>query len=134
MSATTDQTGAAQCSIRIDKWLWFARFFKSRSLAAKLCTGNRVRVNRRVVAKASATIRVGDVLTFPQGARIRVVKIISLGTRRGPAAEAAALYQDLTPPDEPRDTGETKRSRGARPTKADRRAIARLKEGPGAGS
>lgn len=132
MSVPADRIGAESGSIRIDKWLWFARFFKSRSLAAKLCTGNRVRVNRRVVGKPSATIRIGDVLTFPQGSRIRVVKIVSLGTRRGPAVEAAALYEDLTPPAEPRDAGAEQRPRGGRPTKAGRRAIVRLKEGPAA--
>ena len=125
---TTDQTGLDQATIRIDKWLWFARFFKSRSLAAKLCAGNRVRVNRQVVAKSSATIRVGDVLTFPQGSRIRVVKILALGSRRGPAAEAATLYQDLTPPRERAET-DPRPTRGPRPTKAERRAIDRLKRG-----
>lgn len=122
---TSDQTGSDQDTIRIDRWLWFARFFKSRSLAAKLCVGNRVRVNRQVVGKSSATIRVGDVLTFPQGRRIRVVKILALGTRRGPASEAATLYEDLTPPPTTQDVP----ARGGRPTKADRRAITRLKEG-----
>jgi ribosome-associated heat shock protein Hsp15 len=127
---SADQTGPGQATIRIDKWLWFARLFKSRSLAAKLCAGNRVRVNRRVVAKSSASIRVGDVLTFPQGSGIRVVKILALGTRRGPAPEAATLYDDLTPQPSPQDAPEPRQVRGGRPTKAGRRAIVRLKEGP----
>ena len=126
---TTDPNGAEQASIRIDKWLWFARFFKSRSISAKLCGGSRVRVNRQVVGKSSATIRVGDVLTFPQGSRIRIVKILALGTRRGPASEAMTLYQDLTPPPTPEESA-PRPPRGGRPTKADRRAITRLKEGP----
>ena len=130
----TDQTGLDQGTVRIDKWLWFARFFKSRSLAAKLCTGNRVRVNRRVVGKSSATIRVGDVLTFPQGSRIRVVKILALGTRRGPAPDAATLYDDLTPPPSSQNASEPSQARGGRPSKAGRRAIVRLKEGPISGS
>jgi ribosome-associated heat shock protein Hsp15 len=93
-----------------------------------------VRVNRRVVGKSSATIRVGDVLTFPQGTRIRIVKILSLGTRRGPAAEAATLYDDLTPAPEPDAIPAPPKPRGGRPTKAGRRAITRLKEGPDPGS
>ncbi len=87
---------------RLDKWLWFARFFKTRSLAAKLCEAERVRVNRIRVTKAHQPIRVGDVLTFPQARQIRVVRVLALGTRRGPAAEAQRLYEDLAPPDEAR--------------------------------
>ena len=83
--------------LRADKWLWHARFFKSRTLAAKLCTGRKVRINRQPIAKASTTVKTGDVLTFPQGNRIRVVKIVALGVRRGPASEAQSLYEDLTP-------------------------------------
>jgi ribosome-associated heat shock protein Hsp15 len=116
----------ADGALRLDKWLWHARFFKSRSLAAKLCAGSRVRVNRRVVSKPSATVRVGDVLTFPQAERIRVVRVAALGTRRGPAPEAAALYEDLSPPE--RASAAARRIPGAgRPTKAERRAIDRLK-------
>lgn len=121
---------------RLDRWLWFARFFKSRSLAGKLCAGQKVRVNRRLVGKASATVRVGDVLTFPQGNRIRVVRILDLGVRRGPAAEAQQLYDDLTPasPPPPRRAtsvaGERERGSG-RPTKRERRAIDRLHDDAG---
>ena len=82
-------------ALRLDKWLWFARFFKSRSLAAAICTGGRVRVNRQPIAKAHYAIRPGDVLTFPQGRTIRVIRVMALGVRRGPAGEAAALYEDL---------------------------------------
>ena len=82
---------------RLDKWLWFARFFKTRGLAAKLCEAERVRVNRNVVAKAHQAVRVGDVLTFPQARQIRVVRILALGDRRGPASEARTLYEDLAP-------------------------------------
>lgn len=90
---------------RLDKWLWFARFFKTRSLAAKLCEAERVRVNRIVVAKAHQAVRVGDVLTFPQARQIRVVRILALGGRRGPASEARTLYEDLAPVGGP--SGET---------------------------
>ncbi|WP_417267276.1 RNA-binding S4 domain-containing protein [Celeribacter baekdonensis] len=85
-------------SLRLDKWLWYARFFKTRSLAAKIVTGGHVRVNANKVSKASTAVGAGDVLTFAQGNHIRVVKLIACGTRRGPAPEAQALYQDLSPP------------------------------------
>jgi len=81
--------------MRLDKWLWFARFCKSRSLATKLCEAGRVRLNRVVIEKAAAQVRPGDVLTFPQGTQIRVVRVLSLGLRRGPASEARGLYEDL---------------------------------------
>jgi ribosome-associated heat shock protein Hsp15 len=86
-------------SIRLDKWLWRARFFKSRALASKLCAAGRVRIDGEVVTKAHAAVRPGHVLTFPQARDIRVVRVVSLGARRGPAAEARTLYEDLV--DEP---------------------------------
>jgi ribosome-associated heat shock protein Hsp15 len=87
----------AENSIRLDKWLWHARFFKSRTRASALCEAGRVRVGGRIVAKAHHTIRVGDVLTFPQGNRIRVVRVSAITPRRASAPEAAALYEDLAP-------------------------------------
>ncbi len=81
--------------IRIDKWLWQARFFKSRSLAADLVSGGRVRVNGQPVAKPSRLIGPGDVLTFPQGHDIRVIRVLDCGTHRGPASEAQALYREI---------------------------------------
>ena len=70
--------------LRADKWLWQARFFKTRSLSAKLITGSHLRVNSNKIIKASATVKVGDVLTFPQGNHVRVIQIDAIGTRRGP--------------------------------------------------
>lgn len=110
--------------LRLDKWLWHARFFKSRSLAARVCAGGRVRVNRKPRDKPAAAVRVGDVLTFPQGGRIRVVAVAALGERRGPASEAALLYEDLAPP----DSGEATPRAGRRPTKAGRRALDRWRD------
>ena len=86
-------------SIRLDKWLWHARFFKTRSLAARAVAEGRVRLNAERVEKPAQSVGPGDALTFPQGNRIRVVRVRALGTRRGPAPEAQALYEDLTPPD-----------------------------------
>jgi ribosome-associated heat shock protein Hsp15 len=81
----------------LDKWLWQARFCKSRGLAAELIEAGSVRVNGTRVSKPGRDISPGDVLTFPQGARIRVVRVLALGLRRGPAPEAQALYLDLDP-------------------------------------
>lgn len=119
--------------LRLDKWLWFARFLKSRTMAAQLCAAGRVRISGRVVSKPSQTVKVGDVLTFPLGPHVRVIEVKALGVRRGPAEEARALYDDLSPP-QPRAAGSTdplplpgSREAGAgRPTKAERRAIDRL--------
>ena len=82
-------------SVRLDKWLWFARFRKSRSLAADLCLAGRVRINRQIVQKPAAPVHVGDVVTVPVGAEIRVVRVEKLGERRGPPAEARLLYVEL---------------------------------------
>jgi ribosome-associated heat shock protein Hsp15 len=82
-------------TIRLDKWLWQARFFKSRGLAARSIGEGRVRVNAVRVTKPASVVRVGDGLTFVQGGSVRVLRIVALGTRRGPAPEAQALYEDL---------------------------------------
>jgi len=81
--------------LRLDKWLWQARFFKTRTLAAKIAERRKVRINRTLVTKPHYRVRPGDVLTFPQGREIRVVRILALGIRRGPAPEARMLYEDI---------------------------------------
>ena len=106
--------------------MWQARFFKTRSLATRLVAEGHVRVNAVRVSKPATAVGPGDVLTFPQGARIRVVRITGLGIRRGPATEAQTLYDDLTP--EREDAASTERS-GPRPTKRDRRALDALRSG-----
>ena len=83
---------------RLDKWLWYARFAKTRSLASKLCADGRIRIDGTVVDKPGAPLRPGQVLTFALGRHVRVIEVVSLGTRRGPATEARALYRDLAPP------------------------------------
>lgn len=80
---------------RLDKWLWQARFVKSRALAAQLIEKRRLRINQTLVTKTHYRVRPGDVLTFPQGARVRVVRVLAIGTRRGPPHEARTLYEDL---------------------------------------
>ena len=112
----------SELKIRLDKWLWHARFFKTRTLAAKVVSGGHVRVNANKVSKPSAAVLAGTVLTFPQGNQIRVIKIVELGTRRGPASEAQTLYEDLSPPEEKISREQTPRG-GVRPTKKDRRSL-----------
>lgn len=116
---------------RLDQWLWQARFFRSRSLAAQQCAAGRVRCDGAVVAKPSHIVRPGSVLTFVQGRHIRVVKVVAIGERRGPAAEAQCLYEDLAPPSEatrlaPDSQGSRERGSG-RPTKRQRRDTDRLR-------
>ncbi|MBM3642900.1 MAG: RNA-binding S4 domain-containing protein [Alphaproteobacteria bacterium] len=81
--------------MRLDTWLWQARFFRSRSLACRFIETQRPRMDGRVVEKAHAIVRPGSVVTFAQGARVRVVRVVSLGERRGPAPEARTLYEEI---------------------------------------
>lgn len=128
-----DQSVAAP-AMRLDKWLWYARFFKTRTIAAKSVASGAIRVNGVRVAKPSASVRVDGVLTFPLGAHIRVIRILELGERRGPASEAHALYQDLAPPKPPEareraPAAPAAREPGAgRPTKRERRETDRLRD------
>lgn len=110
--------------LRLDKWLWFARFFKTRSLAAARVAAGGVRINGERVTKRATTVGAGDVLTFAQGRVVRIVEVVAIGARRGPAPEAQALYTDMTPqslppeevvPENPKFEGK------GRPTKRDRR-------------
>jgi ribosome-associated heat shock protein Hsp15 len=80
---------------RLDKWLFQARFFKGREMASAVVTEGHLRLNGQRCTKPGHSVGPGDVLTFPQGNRIRVVRVLSLGERRGPAPEAQALYEDL---------------------------------------
>ncbi|MBI1213187.1 MAG: RNA-binding S4 domain-containing protein [Alphaproteobacteria bacterium] len=117
---------------RIDKWLWFARFYKSRTLAAEMIAEGRVRLNGERCVKTSQIVRAGDVLTFAAGANVRVVRVISGGVRRGPATEARTLYEDLSPlPERRPDVADAARDKGSgRPTKKERRALERLRHSP----
>ena len=115
--------------VRIDKWLWAARFFKSRTLAAAACNGGKVDVNGDA-AKPSKTVRPGDLLHVTLSRIRRIVRVTALAERRGAASAAAALYDDLTPPPPPREARTRPpayRPPGAgRPTKRERRRIDRL--------
>lgn len=87
-----------QPKLRLDKWLFHARFFKSRELAQDCIEEGHLRLNAQRCVKPGHGLSVGDVLTFAQGNRIRVVRVLFLSDRRGPAAEAQALYADLDLP------------------------------------
>lgn len=99
--------GGAPEGIRLDLWLWHARLCKTRALGARLAEGGRMRVNGQPTTKAHRLVRPGDVLTFALAGRVRVLRVLAPGTRRGPAPEARALYDDLDPPaaSAPTETG-----------------------------
>ncbi|CDX25078.1 conserved hypothetical protein [Mesorhizobium sp. ORS 3324] len=117
---------------RIDKWLFFSRAVKSRSLAAKFVVAGRVRINRDKAAQASDLVKPGDVLTITLDRRILVWKVLDCGTRRGPAEQARLLYEDMSPPPAPKgeavpDAIPALREAGSgRPTKRERRQTDRL--------
>jgi ribosome-associated heat shock protein Hsp15 len=124
-------------TIRVDKWLWYARFFKSRTLASRAVAAGRVRINSERVLKSHGAVKPGDVLTFPQGHDIRVVRVVQVGERRGPAPEARELYEDLAPPepavsDVPAPVAARERGAG-RPTKQQRRAMEAFRHAQEAG-
>ena len=117
-------------SIRVDKWLWAARVFKTRSLASAACDGGKVDINAEA-AKPARRVRAGDRIevSLPRGRR-RILKVAAIGDRRGSAEAARALFEDLTPPEPPRTRRAPPpfREPGAgRPTKRERREIERLR-------
>ncbi|SFN59453.1 heat shock protein Hsp15 [Roseovarius lutimaris] len=110
--------------IRLDKWLWHARFFKTRTLAAKEVSAGHIRVNGTRVSKPAQAVGSDDVLTFVQGRAARVVRVLAIGTRRGPAPEAQLLYDDLSPPVPEEIVPAAPKYEGkGRPTKRDRRKL-----------
>ncbi|HRD76605.1 MAG TPA: RNA-binding S4 domain-containing protein [Hyphomicrobiaceae bacterium] len=123
---------------RLDKWLWYTRLIKSRTLAASLVSEGKIRVNKERITKPAQAIRPGDVITASIQRTVRIVKVVALGARRGPASEAQTLYQELDTSGqplaaqeaEPREKSEAppmlppERPRGmGRPTKRDRRLL-----------
>ncbi len=119
---------------RIDKWLFFARVVKSRSLGAKLAISGRTRINRDKATQAADQVKTGDVLTITLDRRIAILKVLDPGTRRGPAEEARKLYEDMSPPPVPKaeaiaDALVPLREAGSgRPTKKQRRETDRLRD------
>jgi ribosome-associated heat shock protein Hsp15 len=138
-----DGPADARTTQRIDKWLWFARLTKTRTLAAELVAGGKVRLNRARVEKPSQTVRIDDVLTVALNRRVRLFKVLDLGVRRGPSATARTLYEELTAEADPlkplaqsslqlpswqeNGVGPGRRVPGSgRPTKKERREIDRI--------
>ncbi|WP_411820639.1 RNA-binding S4 domain-containing protein [Hyphococcus formosus] len=119
---------------RLDRWLWFARFFKTRTLAAKFVSDGNVRITRgdntQRADKAATAIRPGDIIVFTRNDRTRIVTVLKCGNRRGPATEAQELYDDQSPPVIKTEATPVpfEREKGTgRPTKKDRRAISALR-------
>lgn len=121
-------------TMRIDKWLWAARFFKTRGEAQRVVSAGHLRMDGDTMTKPHRQVRPGQVLTFAKDNDVRVIKVVAMASRRGPASEAQLLYEDLAPPQprakrdgaapkpfERRDAG------SGRPTKRERRQIDQLK-------
>jgi ribosome-associated heat shock protein Hsp15 len=134
IAQTESLAGEAQ---RLDKWLWFARVVKTRTLATALVLDGKVRLNRNRVDKPSQAVRAGDVITVAVHSRVRILKVVAPGKQRGSATIARTLYEDLTLSTtggeghaegaECIDRGFPQRAAGTgRPTKRDRRALDRL--------
>ena len=132
MSAGSPDHAASRSGQRLDKWLWFARIVKTRTLAARLIAGGKVRVNRERIDKPSQVLRPGAVVTVLVNGGVRILRVLAPGIRRGPAAAALELYEDLTPRPAATAPGSADGSRqpgSGRPTKRQRRQIERLKTG-----
>ncbi len=82
-------------SLRIDKFLWFVRLAKSRSVAQKMAEDGHIRLNGRRIERAHSPVRTGDLITFPHHHGVRVVRVVQLPARRGPAPEAQSCYEEL---------------------------------------
>lgn len=129
------ETSPARAAQRLDKWLWFVRVVKTRTLAAGLVSEGRVRVNKVRTDKPAHALKPGDVVTVTVGPRVRVLRVLAPGERRGPPQAAQALYEELTPapvPSKPLAPGQSSadivRPAGSgRPTKRDRRRLDRLR-------
>ena len=117
--------------IRLDTWLWYARFYKSRSLSSKAILSGKLRINSNKITKPATKVKTNDVLTLNYVNEIRIIQIQSLGSRRGPASEAQSLYIDLT---EDRigssnvksKIEKSKQDSNKRPTKKDRRILDKI--------
>ncbi len=131
MAATQEEDSV----LRIDKWLWAARFFKTRALAAQAVAGGKVKVNGERV-KAARAIRLGDALSIHIGPYEHVVRVLALSARRGPAPQAALLYAESAPSKVARQEIAARLSAAARyatpaegrPSKKERRQVIQLKK------
>lgn len=131
---THDASSAGR--LRLDRWLFFSRLVKSRTLAAKMIETGHVRVNGDKIRQPRHAITPGDVLTLALPPGIRIVRLLACGTRRGPASEAQTLYSDMTPPPPAAQELGSAAARlapspGRRPTKHERDSLQRLKRARG---
>lgn len=130
-AAIASDAANAAASQRLDQWLFFARIIKSRTLAATLITDGKFRLNKEKVDKPSVSVKLGDVVISSAHRDVRILRVAAIGKRRGPAGEAQALYEDLTPPPPPRDElpkiPALREAGSGRPTKKDRRLIDKIR-------
>lgn len=117
--------------IRLDTWLWYARFYKSRSLSSKAILSGKVRVNSNKIIKPASKVKINDVLTINHVTTVRIIQIQSLGARRGPASEAQKLYKDLLgdatgSANNKNLSQKSKKDTNKRPTKKDRRLLDKI--------
>ena len=111
--------------IRVDKWLWYARFFKTRSLSSRFITANGIKLNGKKIFKQSALVSPGDRVTLSMGNDLKIIEILNCGSRRGPASEAQLLYCEEV---YPISKGNSYSDRvGKRPTKKNRRLLEKIK-------
>ena len=117
--------------IRLDTWLWYARFYKSRSLSSKAILSGKLRVNSNKIIKPASKVKINDVLTINHLNMVRIIQVQNLGARRGPASEAQKLYKDLsgdaTGASNIKHVSEkSKKDTNKRPTKKDRRILDKI--------
>jgi ribosome-associated heat shock protein Hsp15 len=117
--------------IRLDTWLWYARFYKSRSLSSKAILSGKLRVNSNKIIKPASKVKISDVLTINHINMVRIIQVQSLGSRRGPASEAQKLYNDLSgdmiEASKIKSVSEkSKKETNKRPTKKDRRILDKI--------
>ena len=117
--------------IRLDTWLWYARFYKSRSLSSKAILSGKLRLNSNKIIKPASKVKINDVLTINHINMVRIIQVQSLGSRRGPASEAQKLYNDLsgdiTDASKIKHASEkSKKEINKRPTKKDRRRLDKI--------
>ena len=117
--------------IRLDTWLWYARFYKSRSLSSKAILSGKLRVNSNKIIKPASKVKINDVLTINHVNMVRIIQVQILGARRGPASEAQKLYTDLSEdktvaPNIKNVSEKFKKDTNKRPTKKDRRILNKI--------
>ena len=117
--------------IRLDTWLWYARFYKSRSLSSKAILSGKLRLNSNKIIKPASKVKINDVLTINHINMVRIIQVQSLGSRRGPASEAQKLYNDLSgniiDASKINSVSEKpKKETNKRPTKKDRRMLDKI--------